>query len=160
MNIEVTPLPGIGVRKDFPLKGARRRLGIIDHKDGSIDLILSKADNPEVTEQLPLTKEEASTLANLLGAPQLVAQLREEHRDLEGLTTRQLAIRKSSPYDGRRLGDTEMRTRTRASIVAVMRAGNPIASPGPDLVLVAGDLLIVVGTADGLDAAATILTDG
>jgi TrkA domain protein len=160
VNVEVTPLPGIGVRKDFPLSRLRRRIGIIDHKDGSIDLIVSKADNPEATEQIPLTSEEAAVLANLLGVPQLVAQLREEHRDYEGVTTRQLAIRRGSPFDGCRLGDTEMRSRTKASIVAVMRAGNPIPSPGPDFLFTAGDLLVVVGTAEGLAAAARILTDG
>ena len=160
MNVEVTPLPGIGIRKDFPLRGGRRRIGIIDHKDGSIDLIVSKADNSEATEQIPLTTEEAAALANLLGAPQLVAQLREEHREFDGVTTRQLPVRKGSPYDGRRLGDTEMRTRTKASIVAVMRAGNPLPSPGPDFVFTAADLLVIVGTAEGLDAAARILTDG
>ncbi|MEV0248546.1 TrkA C-terminal domain-containing protein [Nocardia sp. NPDC050712] len=160
MNVEVTPLPGIGVRKEFALARGRRRIGIIDHKDGSIDLILSKADNPDVTEQIPLSAHEAAVLANLLGAPQLVAQLREEHREFDGVTTRQLQIRKGSPFDGRQLRDTEMRTRTKTSIVAVMRAGNPIPSPGPEFLFTAGDLLIVVGTTEGLDAAAAILTGG
>ncbi|MFC9894748.1 cation:proton antiporter regulatory subunit [Nocardia sp. NPDC127579] len=160
MNVEVTPLPGIGVRKEFALGRGRRRIGIIDHRDGSIDLIVGKSGDPEDSEQIPLSATEASVLANLLGAPQLVAQLREEHREFDGVTTRQLAIRKGSPYAGRRLGATEMRTRTTTSIVAVMRAGNPIPSPGPDFEFTTGDLLIVVGTAEGLEAAAAILLDG
>ncbi|MBL1077163.1 cation:proton antiporter regulatory subunit [Nocardia sp. 2] len=160
MNVEVTPLPGIGVRKEFESTGSHRRVGVIDHKDGTLDLIVSKPDNPDATEQIPLSPEEASTLANLLGAPQLVAQLQEEHRELDGITTRQLSIRGGSPYDGRMLGETQLRTRTKASIVAVLRAGQALPSPGPEFLFTAGDVVIVVGTAEGLSAAARILTDG
>ncbi|MEV6392844.1 cation:proton antiporter regulatory subunit [Nocardia xishanensis] len=159
MNVEVTPLPGIGVRKDFPLKN-NRRVGVIDHRDGTLDLIIGKPDNPDVTEQISLTRREAALLATLLGAPQVVAQLQEEHREFDGVTTRQLTVRGGSPYESRPLGDTQMRTRTKSSIVAVVRAGHVIASPGPDFVFNAFDVLIVVGTAEGLAAAAVILTDG
>jgi TrkA domain protein len=160
VDVEVTPLPGIGIRKDFPLAGSGRRVGVVDHKDGTVDLILSRAGNPDACEQVAMTVTEASTLAGLLGAPQLVEQLAAEQRDLEGVSTRQLSLRAGSPYAGRPLGDTRMRTRTTASIVAVVRGGQTIPSPGPDFSMAAGDQLIVVGTGAGLDAAATILVDG
>ncbi len=156
----MTPLPGIGVRKEFPLGNARRRVGVIDRRDGTIDLIVGKPGNPDASEQIPLTAEEAAALATLLGAPQLVAQLREEHSALDGVTTRELPVRDGSPYAGRPLGDTRMRTRTKTSIVAVVRCGHAIPSPGPDFTFAAGDVLVAVGTGDGLDAAARILTDG
>ncbi|MFF2550522.1 cation:proton antiporter regulatory subunit [Nocardia sp. NPDC058058] len=160
MNVEVTPLPGIGVRKEFPLSGSRRRLGVIDRKDGTIDLLIGKIGNPDAADQIPMTGPEAATLANLLGAPQLVAQLEDEHRDLEGLSTRQFSVREGSPYANRVLGDTQMRTRTTSSIVAVMRAGHAIPSPGPEFILTSGDVLVVVGTPEGLAAAGRILTEG
>ncbi|MBH0777066.1 cation:proton antiporter regulatory subunit [Nocardia bovistercoris] len=160
MNVEVTPLPGIGVRKDFSLKQERRRIGVVDHRDGTIDLIFTKDSDPDTTVAIPLSANEARALANLLGAPQLVAQLREEHRDIEGVNTRTLPILPGAPYDGRTLGDTEMRTRTSVSIVAVMRAGQVHASPGPDFLFTAGDLLVVVGTGAGLESAAELLGDG
>ncbi|MEU0539518.1 TrkA C-terminal domain-containing protein [Nocardia sp. NPDC005978] len=160
MNVEVTQLPGIGVRKDFSLTGSRRRIGIIDHKDGTIDLIVSKPGNPDAMDQISLSSHEAAVLANLLGAPQLVAQLQEEHREFGDIVTRQLTIGARSPYDGRLLGDTQMRSRTSVSIVAVMRAGHAIPSPSPDFLFTAGDVLVVVGTAESLGAAARILTDG
>ncbi len=81
--------------------------------DGRTDLIVSKLDDPDACmASIPLDSDEASVLANLLGAPQLVAQLREEHRDLPGISTRQLPIGENSPWDGRTLGETAMRTRT------------------------------------------------
>ncbi|MEU7629288.1 cation:proton antiporter regulatory subunit [Nocardia sp. NPDC049220] len=160
MNVDVTALPGIGVRKDFEVHSGRR-IGVVAHRDGDIDLIVSKLEDPDAcAAQIPLTADEAAVLANLLGAPQLVASLNDDHRDLPGITTRQLPIGDDSPYDGRTLGETAMRTRTKVSIVAVMRAGHLHPSPGPDFTFTAGDLLVVVGTPDGLDAAARILTHG
>jgi TrkA domain protein len=158
MNVEVTPLPGIGVRKDFAIRGGRR-VGVVTHRDGKIELIISKADDPDAcAAELPLTMEEASALANLLGAPQLVAQLTDEHQDLPGIHTRQIPV--GSPFDGRTLGDTAMRTRTGASVVAVMRAGQVHPSPTPDFILANGDLMVTVGTTEGLDSAVKILKRG
>ncbi|MFC3455042.1 cation:proton antiporter regulatory subunit [Amycolatopsis speibonae] len=160
MNVEVTPLPGIGVRKDFATRNGRR-VGVVTHRDGHVELILSKTDDPDAClASLPLTTDEAGALANLLGAPQLVAQLTEEHRDLPGINTKQLPIKSSSPFDGRTLGDTAMRTRTSVSVVAVMRAGQVHPSPTPDFNLTAGDLLVAVGTSEGLEAAVKILKYG
>ncbi|OXM46320.1 cation:proton antiporter regulatory subunit [Amycolatopsis alba] len=160
MNVEVTPLPGIGVRKDFATRHGRR-VGVVTHRDGHVELIVSKTDDPDAClASLPLTTDEAGALANLLGAPQLVAQLTEEHRDLPGINTKQLPIKSSSPFDGRTLGDTAMRTRTSVSVVAVMRAGQVHPSPNPDFNLTAGDVLVAVGTSEGLEAAVKILKYG
>jgi TrkA domain protein len=160
VNVEVTPLPGIGVRKDFVLTSGRR-IGVITRRDGRLDLIVSEADDPDAClAELPLTSDEAGALANLLGAPQLIERLREEHSDVPGIRTGRLTIASDTPFDGRPLGDTAMRTRTGVSVVAVMRAGQVYPSPNPDYVLTAGDLLVAVGTAEGLDAAAKILKHG
>jgi TrkA domain protein len=53
-----------------------------------------------------------------------------------------------------------MPTRTGVSLVAVMRAGQVHPSPGPEFTLAAGDLLVAVGTRDGLAEAAEIWTRG
>ncbi len=55
------------------------------------------------------------------------------------------------------LGETRMRTETGASVVAVLRRAEAIPSPTPDFRLAGGDTLIVVGTREGVDGAATIL---
>jgi TrkA domain protein len=158
MNVEVTPLPGIGVRKDFAIRGGRR-VGVVTHRDGKIELIISKVDDPDAcAAELPLTMEEASALANLLGAPQLVAQLTDEHQDLPGIHTRQIPV--GPAFDGRTLGDTALRTRTGVSVVAVMRAGQVHPSPTPDFTLANGDLMTTVGTTEGLDNAVKILKRG
>jgi TrkA domain protein len=160
VNVEVTPLPGIGTRQDFVI-GSGRRIGVVNYRDGRLELIVSKLDDPDAcAASIPLAMEEAGALANLLGAPQLVAQLREQQRDVTGIGTRQLPMQHGSPYDGKTLADTAIRTRTGASVVAVVRDGAVHPSPTPDFLFAGGDLVITVGTADGLDEAANILDHG
>lgn len=160
VNVEVTPLPGIGTRQDF-VSRAGRRIGVITYRDGRLELIVSREDDPDAcTASIPLTVDEAGALANLLGAPQLVAQLRKENDGLAGVHTKQLHMAHGSPYDGRPLGDTQLRTRTSVSVVAVVRAGTVHPSPTPDFVLGGGDALITVGTTEGLAKAADVLERG
>lgn len=157
MNIDVTPLPGIGVRKDFQTADGRR-VGVVTTREGTVDLIVSKADDPDASELcLALSAREAVSLASLLGAPQLLAQLRDE---LPGLSIRQLPLADTSPLSGRTLGEGRIRARTGTSVVAVIRTGEILAAPKPDFVLAGGDTLIAVGTAEGIEAAAKILHQG
>ncbi|MFC4128708.1 cation:proton antiporter regulatory subunit [Nocardia rhizosphaerae] len=159
MNIDVTPLPGIGVCKDFPLAQARRRIGVVEHRDGSVDLVVSRAGDYDTTTSIPLSGTEIGVLAGLLGAPQVVEKT-PESLGVGELTTRQFAIDRGSPFDGRQLRDTAMRTRTKASVVAVVRAGDVTPSPGTDFTFIAGDLVVVVGTDEGLEAAGRLLDQG
>ncbi len=125
------------------------------------ELIVSDHDDPDtIATSVALTTHETSALANLLGAPHLVAQLTEQHSEVTGVTTWQLPVGTGSPYDGLPLSATEMRTRTSTSIVAVVRSGTVHPSPRPDFVFAGGDLVIVVGTAEGLKTASEILERG
>lgn len=160
MDVTVTQLPGLGTQQDFTTRSGHR-VGVITYRDGRFELIVSGHDDPDaVAASVTLTTSETSTLANLLGAPQLVAQLTEQQREVTGVSTWQLPVTHGSPYEGRPLGDTEMRTRTSVSIVAVVRDGAVHPSPRPDFTFAGGDMLVVVGTADGLRAAAEILDNG
>lgn len=160
VNVEVTPLPGIGVRQDFQTRGGRR-IGVITYRDGRSELVVYRLDDPDAcSASIPLSPEEASTLGSLLGAPHLVEQIRGQNSDLTGIETHQIAIPTGSRFDGAVLGDTEMRTRTGASIVAIIRGGTVHPSPRPDFGLASGDLLVVVGTAAGLADAARLLENG
>jgi TrkA domain protein len=160
VNVEVTPLPGIGTRQDF-LTRSGRRIGVITYRDGRMEMIVSKQDDPDsCVASIGMTVEEIATLATLLGAPQLVIQLEDQHRDVTGVTTRQLPLAPGSHFDGATLGDTALRTRTAVSVVAVVRNGTVHPSPRPDFQLVGGDMLVTVGTAEGLKRAVDVLETG
>jgi TrkA domain protein len=160
VDIERTALPGIGLQHVFTTARGRR-IGVISHRDGRRDLLVYDQDDPDtcvLTEAL--TVAEANALAELLGTARIVERLTELHRQVEGLVSEQIPITPGSPYDGLPLGDTQARTRTGASIVAVVSSGNVVASPRPDFVFRAGDIVVVVGTAEGTAAVADLLATG
>ncbi|GAA2613434.1 cation:proton antiporter regulatory subunit [Dactylosporangium fulvum] len=160
MDVQRTDLPGIGT--SHVVTTARgRRIGIVSHRSGRRDLVIYDKEDPDTSVvSVALAADEANALAEYLGTARIVEQLAEMQRQVAGLVTEQLVITPGSPYAGRALGDTRARTRTGASIVAVVRGSEVIASPRPDFGLHAGDLVVVVGTAAGTEGVATLLTDG
>ncbi|MFG2042015.1 cation:proton antiporter regulatory subunit [Dactylosporangium sp. NPDC048998] len=160
MDVERIDLPGIGT--SHVVTTARgRRIGIVSHRSGRRDLVVYDRDDPDTSvASVALSADEANTIAEYLGTARIVEHLAQMQRQVAGLVTEQLVIAPGSPYDGRTLGDTRARTRTGASIVALVRGSEVIASPRPDFGLRAGDLIVVVGTAAGAEGVATLLTDG
>ncbi|MBB4958790.1 cation:proton antiporter regulatory subunit [Micromonospora polyrhachis] len=157
VRVEQTALPGIGVRHDL-LTTSGRRVGVVTHRNGRRDLVLYDEDDPDASvADIPLTDDEADALADILGASLMLGQLSGLRQQAAGLLTEQISIPAGSPYVGRKLGDTKARTRTSASIVAVLREREVIASPDPTFRFEAGDVVVVVGTRTGLDGVSAIL---
>jgi TrkA domain protein len=156
IDIISRPLPGIGVCQELQLHTGRR-VGIVTRRDGLRDLVIYDADDPDAAHDwVELTDDESNAIAEILGAPQLVVELANLHKHAEGLIVEQIPVPVDSPYAGRTLGDTQTRTRTGASIVAVIRQGVATPSPGPDFGLEAADLVVVVGTKEAIDQVAAI----
>lgn len=156
MNIEGTPLPDIGVQGKLRL-ATGRRMGVVTQRDGHTELTLSRVDDPDTCAvSIPLSAEQAAALGSVLGSAQFIAQLSAEQENVEGVTTHQIMIRPGSRCAGRPLGETQMRTRTGTSIVALLRDNAVIGSPCPDHLPQSGDLVVIVGAGNGLKEAAEI----
>ncbi|MFF5438155.1 cation:proton antiporter regulatory subunit [Streptomyces achromogenes] len=150
-----TPLPGIGVRYDLTTR-ERRHLSVVAHRDGSRTLSAYRSDDPDACAlSARLTGQEAEALVDALKpthhSPTLLSTTEL------GLVAERIELSGTSHWNGRLLGDTRMRTETGVSIVAVLRRAEAIPSPGPGFRLAGGDTLIVIGTREGVDAAAAIL---
>lgn len=160
MDVEETALPGIGLRHDFVTRSGRR-LGVVTRHDGRRDLVIYDAKDPDASrESVTLTPEEGDVLSELLGAPHIVRRLADLSQAFAGLVGEQIRIAPGSPYAGRQLGDTQARTRTGASIVAVVRDHEVHASPRPDFRFQAGDVVVVVGTPENTAAVGRLLREG
>jgi TrkA domain protein len=160
MQVERTILPGVGLRYDFATRRGQR-IGVVAHRAGARELVVYDSADPDTSRDLLiLTEEESDVLAELLGAPTFVERIANMHREIDGLTSVQLQIPAGSPYDARTLGDTRARTRTGASVVAVVRAGDVIASPRPDFRFAGGDVVVVIGTSEGTAGVADLLANG
>jgi TrkA domain protein len=148
-------LPGIGVRYDLTTR-ERRRLSVVAHRDGSRTLSAYRADDPDACAlSVRLTPGEAEALVDAMRpahqSPNLLSTTEL------GLVAERIELAATSHWNGRLLGETRMRTDTGVSIVAVLRRAEAIPSPTPAFRLAGGDTLIVIGTREGVDAAASIL---
>ncbi len=160
MDIEETRLPGVGLRHDLATRTGQR-IGVVSQVNGDRELVLYDKHDPDACRAvLHLGAEEASLLAELLGAPRVSERLARLREQVEGITTDGIQLADDSPYAGRTLGDAQIRSRTGASVVAVARHGEVTPSPTPSFRFLAGDKVIVVGTDDGVRAVARILADG
>lgn len=158
--MEQTALPGIGVRHDM-VTASGQRIGVVSHRSGRRDLVLFDQDDPDdCLADIPLTDDEAEALADILGASLMLGQLSGLRQQAAGLLTEQILLPAGSHYVGRSLGETRARTRTGASIVAVLRDREVIASPDPSFRFTAGDVVVVVGTRKGLDGVTAIFANG
>ena len=156
-NVEQTRLPGVGVRHDFETRG-HRRIGVIAHRVGHRELIIYAEDDPDaVRETVRLDDDDAHTLAELLGASRVTEALDEIRQSVEGLALDWVPITDTWWASGHSIADSQMRRRTGVSIVAILRGGQTIPSPEPDVQLLAGDTIVVVGTPDGIERATALL---
>lgn len=160
MDVKEVLLPGVGLRYEFDIRDGGR-VGVIARRTGEFELVIYAHDDPDRARPVfRLTDEEAETLAQILGAPRIAERFADLTREVPGLHAGQVEIRPDSPFVDRPLGDTRARTRTGASIVAIVRDEQVLASPGPAEVLRGGDVLVVIGTADGIAGVELIVENG
>lgn len=157
VKVVQTPLPGIGLRLEF-VTADGQRIGVIQRQQGDLELFVSHSDNPDLAAtSLELTASEVATLTGLLGGSAFSHELSHLQEAAGGVAVDWLPIEARTRYAERRLGDTHLRAHTGVSIVAVIRKGTAIPSPPPEFTFTAGDVVVAVGTIEGLAAAALIL---
>ncbi|MBO0866351.1 MAG: cation:proton antiporter regulatory subunit [Mycobacterium sp.] len=160
MDVKEVRLPSIGRRYEF-ISHEGDRIGIVARRSGDFEIVLYAREDPDLA--LPvfrLTDEEAEAVAQILGAPRIAERFTELTREVPGLDVGQVHIPSGSPYVDHPLGDTQARTRTGASIVAIVRNDEVLASPGPAEILRARDVLVVIGTEDGIAGVEQIVAKG
>jgi TrkA domain protein len=157
MDVKEVLLPSMGVRYEFTSSHGER-IGIIARRGGYFEVVLYGGEDPDQARPVfRLNDEEADAVAQILGAPRIAERFTELTREIPGLEAGQVHILPGSTFVDRPLGDTRARTRTGASIVAIVRDDEVLASPGPAEMLRAADVLIVVGTEAGIDGVAQLV---
>jgi TrkA domain protein len=159
VRVERIDIAGIGFRDDVITKEGVR-IGVLTYRDGRREICIADRDDPDSSEAtVNISSAEANALAELLGQATLLDSLKGIATGVEGIFTEQLFMPADSKYIDQELGETKARTKTGASIVAIARGNDVVASPTPRTVLESGDILVAVGTRDGLDALAEILAE-
>jgi TrkA domain protein len=156
-EIEETELPGVGTRFDFATRSGER-IGVLVHRSGRRDLLLYDRDDPDACRStVALDETDAHTLSELLGGVRLLEHLDEVRQGVEGLTIEWLRVEPSARLASSTLADAAIHTTTGVSIVAIVRGPEVIVSPGADERLQPDDLVVAVGTAEGVEEVAVAL---
>ena len=148
-EVTETQLPGVGVRHEFATS-AGERLSVLSHRTGRREIaVYDRADPDTCSTVLHLNPDDTRTLAELLGGSPMSETVMSVQR-LEGVAIDWIRIRPGSVQAGATIGDGQLRTRTGTSVVAVVRGDETLAAPGPEVAFESDDLVVAVGTADGL----------
>jgi TrkA domain protein len=149
-EIDEILLLGVGVRHEFTT-AAGDRLSVVTHRDGRREIARYDRDDPDACRTLlRLDGDDARAMAEVLGGNQVSETVLAVQQQIEGLAIEWITVPAAAKVVGTTIADGELRTRTGASIVAVLRDGTSIPAPGPEHAFAPGDVVVAVGTADGL----------
>jgi TrkA domain protein len=148
-QVTETPLPGVGVRHEF-MTAAGERLAVLSHRTGRREIAVYDSADPDVgSTVLHLSADDTRTLAEVLGGSPVSAAVTGVQQ-LEGVAIDWLRIRPGSAQAGATIGEGRLRTRTGTSVVAIVRGKDTLPAPGPEVMLESGDVVVAVGTQEGL----------
>ena len=149
-EVRETKLPGVGIRHEFTTDDGDD-IGVIVYHDGRREVLVYDSDDPDAcSTMMTLSAADTRTMSELLGASRVTEAVAAVQQEIEGLAIEWIELEPSSPASGATIGDGMYRTKTGSSIVAVIRDGQSIPAPGPEFGLLAGDVVVAVGTAEGL----------
>lgn len=157
MEIFETKLPGIGVRYEFT-SAAGDRLGVVVRRDGRRELLVyDDADPDSSRSSVELSSSESAALVELMGGSKVTEHIGDLRHEVEGLSIEWVTMPAERGLTNRTIGEGRIRTDTGASVVAVIRGDISLPGPGPDFMFEAGDVALVTGSVDGVQAAARLL---
>lgn len=149
--VRETKLPGVGVRHDFTTDESGD-VGVLVHRDGRREIVTYDSDDPDkCTSMVTLTSSDTQTLSELLGSSRVTETVGAVLHEIEGLGIEWLTLHAGSPAIDQSIGDGAYRTRTGSSIVAVVRDDTTVPAPGPEFVFHQDDVVVAVGTLEGLN---------
>jgi len=156
-DINETRLPGVGIRFDFTTRDGAR-IVVINHHSGRCEVLVCSEEDPDACHEiLRLAKEDARSLAEVLGQSHVTEEVTSMRLSTQGLTIDWLPVGEGSRCAGCSLYDIEHQDEEPASIVAVIRGKTTIPAPPSAFSLQPGDVAVVVGTPKGVEAMATLL---
>ncbi len=151
-TVRETHLPGVGIRHEFTTDDDRQ-LGVLVRRDGRREILVYDRGDPDAcSEVIHLSADDTRTLSELLGASQVTEAVTAVQQQIEGLSIEWINVGEDSPSAGHTIGDGMFRTRTGCSVVAVIRGDQTFPAPGPEFAFEAHDVVVAVGTTDGLNA--------
>lgn len=147
MQFRETDLPGVGKRYTLELEEGGE-LTLIIHNTGRRELYIIEDEEEEPTCVISLTEDEAKELGFLLAgtvyqpvAPEKMELIMKE------MVMEWVKVGNSSSLVNRTIAESQIRKKTGASIVAIIRGNDMLVNPDPSSTkILSKDILVVAGT--------------
>jgi TrkA domain protein len=160
MDVTESDLPGVGKKHELDLGG--EAVVVITHNSGKRELYHRAEEDADSEKLLELTDRQARTLGTVLEGAyfQPVASDAVETLLAEGTLLEWYAVEADSPLVGETLESAAVGRDTGATVLAIQRDEEVIASPGPAAEVRPGDTLVVVGDRESCDRLEALLDGG
>ena len=147
MAFRETDLPGVGKKYSLTLEDGRI-LTLIIHNTGKRELYILDEEEEEPSCVFTLSEDDAKELGFLLAGTtyQPVAPEKME-MFMREMVMEWVKVGKGSVLVDKKIAESQIRKKTGASVVAIIRGDEMIVSPDPyEAVIKSGDTVVVVGT--------------
>ena len=161
LELKETRLPGVGVKWSMTLVSGTR-ITVIQHNDGDREIYVHRrASDEDPAAVVELHDDEARQLGAVLGGayerPKIVEEL---EMALGEFQIEWIKVPNGSWVDGRTLSEAGFRKRTGVTVIAILRESDSIAGAQPEVVILQGDTIVVVGKAGQFGAVKRLLAEG
>lgn len=147
MAFREVDLPGVGKKYSLTLEEGQT-LTLIIHNTGKREIYILEEEEEQPTCVIMLSEDEAKELGFLLAGTtyQPVAPEKME-MFMREMVMEWVKVGKNSRVAGKKIADSQIRKKTGASVVAIIRGKEMIVSPDPyEEELREGDTVVVIGT--------------
>lgn len=146
MTVFRTDLPGVGRKFDLELSD-ETLASVVVHHDGRCELYRRPNQEASGEKLLDLTGEEANKLGSILeGAYFESVTVDELTVPIGDAIIEWVEIPESSHLVGETLRESELKSRTGTTVIAVQRESETISNPAADFELTSGDIIVAIGT--------------
>jgi TrkA domain protein len=146
MEFKETELPGVG-KKFSVITSKGDKISVVVHLSGKKELFYFEADDyDEPVCDIEMNDEEAKQLGSILmGTYFQPVQEDVKQLLLKNLIIEWVKVNENSPLKNKSIKEAEVRKKTGATIISIIRGDNTITNPLPDEVIRENDVLIVLG---------------
>ena len=160
MVIYEADVPGVGKRYEVET-GDEERFVVIIHHDGKREIYRRDEPDADAEKLFDLTSKQARQISTVLeGAEFQPLDLEDADIPLGEAIMEWVEVPADSPLTGETLEAANIGQKTGATIAAIQRGDETVASPGARTVLNAGDILVVIGSRQQQNTLQSLLESG
>ncbi|WP_338827022.1 cation:proton antiporter regulatory subunit [Neomoorella thermoacetica] len=161
MSIKETELPGIGKKFQIETRSGDKMV-IVVHDDGRREIYHFDSNDPEESiSMVTLDDTEARRVAGILGGMAYVPKALESvEMALEDMVFEWYKVEKGAQAIGKTIGDLDIRKKTGAAIIAIIKKGKKVLNPGPEEIITPGATIVVLGDRKQVKACKELILHG